>query len=45
MDTAELRAALALRDLTDPAEGPHAMQLLLSEIVAALDAPVLLFAR
>ncbi len=32
--------ALSLRDLTDPAAGPHAMQLLLAEIQAALPAPV-----
>jgi phenylalanyl-tRNA synthetase alpha chain len=45
MNTDELRCALALRDLTDPAEGPHAMQLLLDEVVAAVGAPVWLFAR
>jgi phenylalanyl-tRNA synthetase alpha chain len=36
ISTAELVRALALRDLTDPAAGPHAMQLLLAEIEAAL---------
>jgi phenylalanyl-tRNA synthetase alpha chain len=33
---AELAAALSLRDLTDPAQGPHALQLLIAEILAAL---------
>ncbi|MFZ5446153.1 MAG: hypothetical protein ACOZQL_39565 [Myxococcota bacterium] len=33
-----LSRALALRDLTDPAQGPHAMQLLLAEVVDALRA-------
>ena len=28
--------ALTLRDLTDPAQGPHAMQLLIDSAVAAL---------
>jgi phenylalanyl-tRNA synthetase alpha chain len=37
---AELLRALSLRDLTDPAAGPHAMQLLLAEVHAALPAPV-----
>ena len=36
----ELRRALAIRDLTDPSQGPHAMQLLLDEIHAALPAPI-----
>jgi phenylalanyl-tRNA synthetase alpha chain len=36
----ELQRALALRDLTDPAQGPHAMQLLLDAIYAALPVPV-----
>jgi phenylalanyl-tRNA synthetase alpha chain len=40
LSTAELLRALALRDLTDPAAGPHAMQLLLDAIHAALPAPV-----
>jgi phenylalanyl-tRNA synthetase alpha chain len=31
-----LQRALALRDLTDPAQGPHAMQLLVDAAVAAL---------
>jgi phenylalanyl-tRNA synthetase alpha chain len=31
-----LRRALALRDLTDPAQGPHAMQLLVDAAVTAL---------
>lgn len=35
LDAAALRAAIALRDLTDPEQGPHALQLLLR---AALDA-------
>jgi phenylalanyl-tRNA synthetase alpha chain len=34
----EIAAALELRDLTDPAAGPHAMQLLLNEAVGALAA-------
>ena len=45
MNIDELRSALQLRDLTDPAEGAHAMQLLLDEVVASLGAPVRLFAR
>ena len=32
-----LARALSIRDLTDPAQGPHAMQLLLTEIVTALE--------
>lgn len=36
LDAAALRAALALRDLSDPAAGPHAMQLLLAELRADL---------
>jgi hypothetical protein len=40
ISTAELLRALTLRDLTDPSAGPHAMQLLLSAIHAALPAPV-----
>jgi phenylalanyl-tRNA synthetase alpha chain len=32
----QLARALALRDLSDPAQGPHAMQLLLDDIVTAL---------
>lgn len=36
----ELRRVLAIRDLTDPAQGPHAMQLLLAAIHAGLPAPV-----
>jgi phenylalanyl-tRNA synthetase alpha chain len=36
IDTDRLCAALSLRDLTDPAQGPHAMQLLLDQMVAAL---------
>ncbi|MEJ3655965.1 hypothetical protein WEH80_23640 [Actinomycetes bacterium KLBMP 9759] len=34
----ELAAALELRDLSDPADGPHAMQILLDDAVAALSA-------
>ncbi|XAS66816.1 hypothetical protein V3C33_15230 [Micrococcaceae bacterium Sec5.7] len=33
----DLNSALALRDLSDPAAGPHAMQLLLAEVVVALE--------
>lgn len=36
----ELVRLLALRDLSDPAAGPHAMQLLLAAIHAALPVPV-----
>lgn len=32
-----LERALSLRDLSDPAQGPHAMQLILSSIVSALE--------
>ncbi|HEY5945384.1 MAG TPA: hypothetical protein VIV40_07830 [Kofleriaceae bacterium] len=41
LSATELLRALSLRDLTDPAAGPHAMQLLLAAIHAALPAPVL----
>ena len=33
---AQLRYALNLRDLSDPADGPHAMQIMLNDIVEAL---------
>lgn len=33
----QLNSALSLRDLSDPAAGPHAMQLLLADVVAALE--------
>ena len=33
----ELNSALALRDLTDPAAGAHAMQLMLADVVSALE--------
>lgn len=36
LDPSRLAAALSLRDLTDPAAGRHAMQLLLDELVASL---------
>ena len=36
LSTAELSRALSLRDLTDPAHGPHAMQVVLDELAAAL---------
>lgn len=32
----DLTAALQLRDLSDPAQGPHAMQVLLDDVVASL---------
>ena len=32
----DLQVALELRDLSDPADGPHAMQLLLDEVLGAL---------
>jgi phenylalanyl-tRNA synthetase alpha chain len=37
--TDELVHALNVRDLTDPAQGPHAMQLLIADLEAALDHP------
>lgn len=40
LSTSELVAALALRDLTDPAAGAHAMQLVLEAIYASLPVPV-----
>ena len=40
ISTTVLLRALVLRDLTDPAQGPHAMQVLLDHIHAALGAPV-----
>jgi phenylalanyl-tRNA synthetase alpha chain len=40
ISTQELVRALALRDLTDPSHGPHAMQLLVAELHAALPVPV-----
>lgn len=40
LTTAELLRALTLRDLSDPAHGPHAMQLLLAEIHSRLPVPV-----
>ena len=39
ISVSELQRALALRDLTDPAHGPHAMQVLLDAILAVLPAP------
>ncbi|QIS13349.1 hypothetical protein [Nocardia arthritidis] len=36
LDPTELSRALTIRDLTDAAQGPHAMQLLLDDLVAAL---------
>ena len=36
LDAAALQRALALADLTDPAHGPHAMQLVVSRLVDAL---------
>ncbi|MFD4642427.1 hypothetical protein ACFWN2_34320 [Lentzea sp. NPDC058436] len=38
--TEELVHALNVRDLTDPAQGPHAMQLLIADLKAALDTPL-----
>ncbi|MCP2250109.1 PheS-related mystery ligase SrmL [Lentzea aerocolonigenes] len=37
--TDELVRALNVRDLTDPAQGPHAMQQLIADLEAALDNP------
>jgi len=36
LSDAELAAALSARDLTDPAHGPHALQLLVTAILDAL---------
>ena len=36
LSPAQLRAALSLRDLTDPAEGPHAIQILAERAAGAL---------
>lgn len=36
LSATELHAALTVRDLSDPAQGPHAMQLVLSAVAAAL---------
>src|SRR5437763_13559142 len=36
LDAAQLRRDLAVRDLSDPAEGPHAIQVLTGRAVAAL---------
>jgi phenylalanyl-tRNA synthetase alpha chain len=38
IDLEQLRAALAVRDLTDPTRGPHAMQVLCDALVGALAA-------
>ncbi|WP_222598566.1 PheS-related mystery ligase SrmL [Lentzea tibetensis] len=38
--TEELTRALSVRDLTDPAQGPHAIQLVVDAITAALPGPV-----
>jgi len=35
LSPAQLRAALSLRDLTDPAEGPHAIQILAERAAGA----------
>ena len=40
LSSAELLRALSLRDLSDPSSGPHAMQLVLAELHAAMPAPV-----
>jgi phenylalanyl-tRNA synthetase alpha chain len=40
ISVSELSRALALRDLSDPSHGPHAMQVLLDAIHASLPAPV-----
>jgi phenylalanyl-tRNA synthetase alpha chain len=36
LDPAELRSALEIRDLSDPAHGPHAMQLVVAALATAL---------
>jgi phenylalanyl-tRNA synthetase alpha chain len=33
----QLNSALSLRDLSDPGAGPHAMQLMLADVVSALE--------
>lgn len=38
IEISQLCSALSLRDLTDPAQGPHAMQVLLDQIVVSLAA-------
>ena len=38
LDTAELVRALSIRDLTDPNQGPHALQMVVEQVVAALGA-------
>src|SRR5215471_3092285 len=38
LSAAALRHALSIRDLTDPAQGPHAMQRLVEDATAALAA-------
>ncbi len=40
LSASEVLRALSLRDLTDPSSGPHAMQLVLDHIHAAMPAPV-----
>jgi phenylalanyl-tRNA synthetase alpha chain len=37
LSLAQLNSALSLRDLSDPGAGPHAMQLLLADVVSALE--------
>lgn len=37
LSSADLNSALSLRDLSDPSAGPHAMQLLLADVVSALE--------
>ncbi|MCO4254618.1 PheS-related mystery ligase SrmL [Pseudarthrobacter cellobiosi] len=37
LSLSQLNSALSLRDLSDPGAGPHAMQLLLADLVAALE--------
>lgn len=36
LTSSELRRVLAIRDLSDPAQGPHCLQLLVDDVVAAL---------
>ena len=38
LDAQAVRDALAIRDLTDPAHGPHAMQLVVDTLAGALAA-------
>jgi phenylalanyl-tRNA synthetase alpha chain len=36
LDADDIRRSLSVRDLTDQAQGPHAMQILLGKVIEAL---------